>query len=204
MKNRAFRTEGRGDARDRIGATGTGGGDHAAELARLPGIAVRRMRSDLFVAHVDDADAFIDATVIDVDDVPAAKSEDGVHPFVFQRLGDQMAAGDHARIAALPLQGIFGRRGFGRTRDGIYSGHMISKCVIRGSASTCMGAAPAAKPCPVCERGLSGEPFIHLVVFPCWRRETGIRAVTSGENALRRVIHFAYSNNNARIIKFEN
>ena len=72
MKNRAFRPECRGDSRDGIGATGSGSGDHAAELARLPRVAVRRMRSHLLVPHVDDANAFIDATVIDVDDVPAA------------------------------------------------------------------------------------------------------------------------------------
>ncbi len=134
VQNRTLRSERRGDARDRIGAAGSRGGDHAAELARLPRVAIRRMRRDLLVPHVDDANAFIDATVIDVDDVPAAKREDGVHTFVLQRLCDQMAAGNHARIAALPLQGVFGRRGLGRTRDGIYSGHIISKCVNRGAS----------------------------------------------------------------------
>ncbi len=132
MKNRALRTERRGDARDRIGAAGSGSGDHAAELAGLARVAVRRMRGHLLVTHIDDANAFIDATIVDVDDVTAAQSEDGVHTFVLQRLGDQVAAGNHARIAALPLQGIFGRRGLGRIRDGIYSGHMNSKCLVRG------------------------------------------------------------------------
>src|SRR6202021_1516109 len=82
MKNRALRTERRGDARDRVGATGSCRGDHAAELARLPRVAVSRMRSHLLVPHVDDANAFIDATIIDVDDVTAAKRKDGVYTFV--------------------------------------------------------------------------------------------------------------------------
>src|ERR1700689_4356964 len=127
VKNRALRPERRGDTRDRVGATGSGGRDHAPKLAGLTRIAVRRMRSDLLVAHVDDANAFIDATIVDVDDVTAAKSEDGVHTLVLQGLCDQMAAGNHARVAALALQGIFGRRGLGWIRDGIYSGHVISK-----------------------------------------------------------------------------
>ena len=87
---------------------GPGGRDDAAELAGLARIAVGRVRGDLLVAHVDDANALIDAAVVDVDDVAAAKREDRVDAFVLQRLGDQMAAGDHARIAALALQGIFG------------------------------------------------------------------------------------------------
>src|ERR1700679_344341 len=131
MKNRALRPDRRGNARARIGATGSCRGDHAAELARLPRVAVRRMRSHLLVPHVDDANAFIDATIIDVDDVAAAKREDGVHTFVLQRLCDQMPAGNHVRVAALPLQGIFGCRGLRRTRDGICCCHVISKYVNR-------------------------------------------------------------------------
>jgi hypothetical protein len=127
MQNRTLRTERGGDARDRVGATGARSRDHAAELARLPRVAVGRVRSHLLVPYVDDTNALIDAAIIDVDDVAAAKRKDGVHTFVLQRLCDQMAAGNHARVAALPLQGIFGRRGFGRTRGGIYSGHVISK-----------------------------------------------------------------------------
>ena len=89
---------------------GPGGGDHAAELAGLARVAVGRVRRDLLVAHVDDADALIDAAVVDVDDVAAAQREDRVHAFVLERLGDQVAAGDHARVAALALQSIFGGR----------------------------------------------------------------------------------------------
>ena len=72
MQDRAFRAEGRRDARHGIGAARPGGGYDAAELARLARMAVGGVRGDLFVAHVDDADALIDATIIDVDDVAAA------------------------------------------------------------------------------------------------------------------------------------
>ena len=103
--------------------------DDAAELAGLTGIAVGGVRGDLFVTHVDDANALIDAAVIDVDDVPAAQREDRVDALVLQRFGDQVAPGDHAGVAALALQGIFGGRGFGLNRRGIYGCHVASKFV---------------------------------------------------------------------------
>src|SRR5882724_11100919 len=52
-------------------------------------VTVRGVSSDLLVAHVDDADAFIDAAIVDVDDVSAAQGEDRIDAFVLQRLGDQ-------------------------------------------------------------------------------------------------------------------
>jgi hypothetical protein len=61
------------------------------------------------VAHVDDADALVDAAVVDVDDVPAAQREDGVDPFVLQRAGHQVPAGDHVGVPALLLERVVGR-----------------------------------------------------------------------------------------------
>ena len=61
-----------GDAGHGVGEPRTRGRDHTAELAGLARVAVGGVRGDLFVAHVDDADALIDAAVIDVDDVAAA------------------------------------------------------------------------------------------------------------------------------------
>jgi hypothetical protein len=49
----------------------------------------------LLVAHINDLDAFVEATVVDVDDMAAAKRPDDFDAFVLERLGDQMAAGDH-------------------------------------------------------------------------------------------------------------
>src|SRR5688500_16133317 len=46
------------------------------------------------MAHVDDLDAFIDATVIDIDDMTAAERPDHLDAFVFERLSDKMPAGD--------------------------------------------------------------------------------------------------------------
>ena len=110
VQDRALRAKGGGDAGHGIRTARTGGRDDAAELARLARIAVGRMRGDLLVAHVDDADALVDAAVIDVDDVAAAQRKDRVDAFVLQRLGDQVTAGRHARVAAFLLQGIFGGR----------------------------------------------------------------------------------------------
>ncbi len=110
MQDRAFRAERRGDARHRVHATGAGGRHHAAELAGLPRVTVRCVRGDLLVAHVDDANPFVDTTVVDIDDVAAAQREDRVDPFVFQRLGNQMATRDDTGIAGLLLERVFGRR----------------------------------------------------------------------------------------------
>ena len=103
VQDGALGAEGRGDAGDRIRAARARGRDDAAELARLARIAVGRMRGDLLVAHVDDADAFIDTAVIDVDDVAAAQGEDRVDTLVLESLGYQVTTGDHAGVAALAL-----------------------------------------------------------------------------------------------------
>jgi hypothetical protein len=94
VQDGTFRTKCRRDARDRVGAAGSGGRDHAPQLAGLPRITVGRMRRDLFVPHVDDADVFVDAAVVDIDDVTTAEREDGVDTLVLERLGDQAAAGN--------------------------------------------------------------------------------------------------------------
>ncbi len=93
VQHRAFRAEGRGDAGDRIGAARAGGGHDDTELAGLAGIAVGGVGRDLLMPDIDDADAFIDAAVVDVDDMAAAQGEDRVDALGLQRLGDQMAAG---------------------------------------------------------------------------------------------------------------
>ena len=112
VDDRALGAERGGDAGDRVGAAGTGGGDDAAELAGLARIAIGRVRGHLLVPHVDDADAFIDAAVVDVDDVAAAEREDRVDAFVLERLRHQMAARHDARVTALLLQRVFGRGRF--------------------------------------------------------------------------------------------
>ena len=128
VQDRALRAERGRDAGHRVGAAGPGGRDDAAELAGLARITVGGVRGDLFVAHVDDADALVDATVVDVDDVAAAKREDRVHAFVLQCLCDQMAARYHACVAALALQGVFGGgRRLALSRCGIDCCHDASK-----------------------------------------------------------------------------
>ena len=55
------------------------------------------MRGDLLMAHVDDLDAFVDASVIDIDDVPAGNGEDVLDAFLLEHLGDDLAGGNHLR-----------------------------------------------------------------------------------------------------------
>ena len=52
------------------------------------------MSGHLLVARVDDADAFIDATVVDVLDVAAGQREDGVDALALQHACDEVAAVD--------------------------------------------------------------------------------------------------------------
>ena len=84
-----------GDAGHRVGRARSRGRHDAADLAALARVAVGGVRRDLLMAHVDDLDAFVDAAVVDVDDMAAAKRPDHLDAFVLERLGDQMPAGDH-------------------------------------------------------------------------------------------------------------
>ena len=106
MDHRCLGSEGRGDAGHRVGAAGPRRGHHAAQLAGLAGIAVGGMGRHLFMAHIDDADAFVQAAVIDVDDVTAAKRKDRVHTLVLQGLGDEIAARNNLAGLVLPDQRV--------------------------------------------------------------------------------------------------
>ena len=52
------------------------------------------MRGDLLVAHVNDFDGLVDASVVDVDDVAATESENGVDALILQGPGDEVSTGD--------------------------------------------------------------------------------------------------------------
>src|SRR5450755_3591074 len=97
-----------------------------AVVTTQPSLPVCRVRGHLFMANVDDANALIDAAVVDVDDVAAAQGEYRVHTLIFQCLGNQVPAGYHARVATLALQSIFGGRGLGLNRRGICGCHVAS------------------------------------------------------------------------------
>jgi hypothetical protein len=125
VQNRALGTKSGRDAGDRIGAARTCSRHHATELAGLSRVAVGGVSGHLFMAHVDDADAFIHATIVDIDDVAAAQSENRVDAFILQCLGDQVASGDHAGVATLALQGIV-CGGFDRDHSGICGCHVLS------------------------------------------------------------------------------
>ena len=65
--------------------------------------AVGGMRGGLFVAHVDDADALVEAAVVDRHHVPAAKGEDERHLLGAQRARHQPSAvnGPHQSLSRL-------------------------------------------------------------------------------------------------------
>ncbi len=112
MQDRAFRAERGRDPGHGVHAAGPRRGHDAAELAGLARIAVGRVRRDLLVAHVDDADALVDAAVVDVDDVAAAQREDRVDALVLERLRHEVAARDDVGVARLLPQRIVGGRRF--------------------------------------------------------------------------------------------
>src|ERR1700730_14611903 len=92
------------------------------------------------MAHVDDTNAFIDAAVIDIDDVPAAECEYRVHPLVLQRLGDQMSAGNDAGVAGFPLERVFRGRG---TPAGVRSlGRRLEHGLPPSVSMICDGESP--------------------------------------------------------------
>ena len=121
VQYRAFRTKRGGDAGDRISATRPRGSNHATELAGLARVTVGSMRRGLFVAHVDDANAFIETAIVNVDDMPATKREYGIHTLSFERLGNQVATGNDGAILGFCFQGI--SRGIGYRGLVCYSCH---------------------------------------------------------------------------------
>jgi hypothetical protein len=130
VQNWALGAERRGDPGHRVGAAGTCRGDHATELAGLPGVAVRGVRRDLLVPHVDDADALVDAAVVDVDDMAAAEREDRIHALVLESFRHEVTTRDHACVPALALQGVLGGRRPRLDRCGICGCHRSSNLKI--------------------------------------------------------------------------
>ena len=63
------------------------------------------MCGNLLVTHVDDLDAFVDAAVVDINDVTAAKCENRIDAFRSQSFGDKMTAGNDTFVTA-----FFGQR----------------------------------------------------------------------------------------------
>ena len=94
QEHRALGAEGVGHAGDGVGGAGAGGYDRAAEAGDAR-VGVGRMRGNLLVADVDDLDPFVDASVIDVDDVAAGNGEDVPDAFLLQHFGDDLATGNH-------------------------------------------------------------------------------------------------------------
>src|SRR5581483_6447146 len=82
------------------------GHDGYPAAARQAPVALGGMAGDLLVPGVDDADAFVEAAVVDVLDVPAAQREDRVDPLALEHPGDEVAAVDlrHAPAPRLLLR----------------------------------------------------------------------------------------------------
>ena len=111
VKDRALGAERGGDASYRVGAPGASGGDDTAELTGLARIAVGSVGCDLFVPDVDDADALVDAAIVNVDDVAATEREDRIDTLGLEGLSNEAATRDDVRIGALAGKCIVGRVG---------------------------------------------------------------------------------------------
>jgi hypothetical protein len=83
MQYRALRPECGGDTGHCIGASRARSGNHATELASLPGIPVGSVGRRLFVANVYDPDPFIQATIVDIDYVSTTEGENSIDAFCF-------------------------------------------------------------------------------------------------------------------------
>ena len=94
QEHRALSAQRIRDAGDRVGGARSGSDDRAAGPAGHARVSVRSVGRHLLVADVDDLDALVDATVVDVDDVAAAESEDRVDALCLQGLGHQVATRD--------------------------------------------------------------------------------------------------------------
>ena len=77
----------------RVGGPRTGG-HHGAPESCNPSVGIRGVCRHLLVADVDDLDALVDASVIDIDYVAAGNSENVLDPFLLEHLGDDLAGGD--------------------------------------------------------------------------------------------------------------
>ncbi len=86
-----LRPESIGNAGDRISSAQTGGDDGDARLAgdARPGISGVRRR--LLVPHVNDFNAFVEAAVVNVNNMPAAEGKNGFDTLSLQGTGHQMA-----------------------------------------------------------------------------------------------------------------
>ena len=97
QQHRALRAERVGHPGHRVGRARPRRHHRAPGLAGDPRVTVGGMRGHLLVADIDDLDALVDATVVDVDDVAAAEREDHIDPLGLQRLGHQVTSGDRFR-----------------------------------------------------------------------------------------------------------
>ena len=87
-ENGRIRTPGVGDAGYAVRDAGAGRDRRNADLAGItarPGIG--RMNRRLFVAHIDDLDSFVDASVIDRHDMAAGEREDDFNAGLLEGLG---------------------------------------------------------------------------------------------------------------------
>src|SRR5712692_2996184 len=126
QKHRAFGAEGVRNAGHGVGGAGARRHDGASGLAANAPVAVGRVRRDLLMADIDDLDALVEASVVDVDDVAAAQREDDLDALVLERLGHQVTAGN---------LGAFGEGFSRRDANSAGSGHFASPAAAFGSCS---------------------------------------------------------------------
>ena len=139
VQDRALGAERGRDPGKGVGEARARRGDHAPEPAGLARVPVRGVGGDLLVTHVNDADTLVDASVVGVDDVPAAQRKDGVDAFVGQRPGRQVPPRNDALVAALAREGVLGSPGFqcscGRHEQILRDGFRIEPAGLPASPS---------------------------------------------------------------------
>jgi hypothetical protein len=98
-----------GDAGDTVGGAGARSQDGDADLARVQsGPGVGGMHGRLFMAHIHDLDAFVQAAVVDGHHMASRECENDLDARLFERLGCQLSS-VHSRLLDL-LLGVQRRR----------------------------------------------------------------------------------------------
>jgi len=86
-------SKGVGHSRDRVRYPRPRSDHRHSRNPGQPGPGVRRMSRRLLVSHVDDANVFIQAAVVDVHDMAAAEGKYGFDPFLLEGFRHQLSTG---------------------------------------------------------------------------------------------------------------
>ena len=132
QQHRALRAERVRDTGHGVGRARSRGDHRATRAAGDSGVPVSGVSCDLFVANVDDVDALVDATVVDVDDVAATQREDHVDALRLEGFGDQVPPRDGRGVLL----------GFRHARLDVGLGHCLCHLCCQLLIGRSVGQAP--------------------------------------------------------------